>query len=47
MHSRINLVVGLFALAVAGWPGGTPSGNVLLGALGLLNLGLYIWMPRL
>jgi hypothetical protein len=47
MRNRANLVVGLFALAVAGWPGGTPSGNLLIGALGLLNLALYIWMPRL
>ncbi len=47
MRNRWNLVVGIFALAVASWPGGTPSGNLLIGALGLVNLALYIWMPKL
>lgn len=47
MRNRINLVVGLFALAIAAWPGGTPSGNIFIGVMGLLNIALYIWMPRL
>lgn len=44
---RANLWVGLFAGVIALWPGGTPTGDAVIGVMALVNLALYFVGPRL